>query len=103
MKRVIDRQLYDTESAEQIARYAHITDRGDFHYQIETLYKTDNGEFFIHGEGGPATEYAERCSDGRTSGEEIRVMSEDDALDWCEKRSIDGEIVVSEFDHLFAN
>ncbi|MCU4971853.1 hypothetical protein OB955_03760 [Halobacteria archaeon AArc-m2/3/4] len=100
MKRVIDRQLYDTKSAEQIARYAPITDRGDFHHQIETLYKSDGGEFFLHAEGGPATEYAERCNGGKTSGEVIKLMDEDAALDWCEERSIDGEIIVAEFSHL---
>ena len=29
MQRVINRKLYDTEQAEQIARYAPLTDRGD--------------------------------------------------------------------------
>ncbi len=97
MKRVIDRKLYDTETAEKIARYAPITDRGDFNYLIETLYHTEDGEYFLHGEGGAATEYAQRCNGGKSDGAEIKLLTEEQALDWCEERSIDGEIVLDEF------
>lgn len=101
MQRVIDRKLYDTERAEQIAKYAPNTDRGDYDYLIETLYKTSKGEYFLHGEGGAATEYAKPCDGGaRTAGEEINPIDEEAALDWCEERAIDGEIVVEEFGHL---
>lgn len=31
--------MYDTEQAEEIARYAPNVDTGDFNYLIETLYK----------------------------------------------------------------
>ena len=97
MKRVIDRKLYDTETAEPIAQYAPITDRGNFNYLIETLYRTEDGEYFLHGEGGAATEYAQRCNGGKTDGAEIKLLTEEQALDWCEERSMDGEIVLDEF------
>lgn len=97
MKRVIDRKLYDTEQAEAIARYARNTDRGYFHYFLETLYKTDNGEYFLHGEGGPKTKYAERFNGGRTGGAEIKLLTDEQAVNWCEKCSIDGEVVIEEF------
>ena len=100
MQRVIDRKLYDTDQAEQIARYAPLTDRGDFNYLIETLYKTADGEYFLHGDGGAATKWAEKISNQRTPGEEIRLLTGEEALDWCEERAIDGEIVVDEFGHL---
>ncbi len=100
MMQVINRKLYDTESAEQIAQHAPRTDRGDFHFLIETLYRTDDGELFLHAQGGAATKYAKPCNGGKTSGEEIRLVSEDKALDWCEERVIDGEVVVEEFGHL---
>ncbi|XVH32634.1 hypothetical protein ACNS7O_05455 [Haloferacaceae archaeon DSL9] len=100
MQRVIDRKLYDTDRAEQIARHAPNTDRGNFHYLIETLYKTSEGEYFLHCEGGAATEYAKPCEGGRTAGEEIDPLDVEAALDWCEERAIDGEIVVAEFGHL---
>ena len=61
MQRVIDRKLYDTDRAEQIAKHAPNTDRGDYHYLIETLYKTSERGYFLHCEGGAATEYAKPC------------------------------------------
>ena len=97
MKRVIDRKLYDTETAEQIAQYAPITDRGDFNFLCETLYRSEDGECFLHGEGGPKTKYAKRCSGGTTGSAEIKPLTDEQALDWCENRSIDGEIVTEEF------
>lgn len=100
MQRVINRKLYDTDAAERIARYARNTDRRDFNYFVETLYKTEDGEYFRHGRGGPNTKYSRRVNGGITGSEEIVVLDEDEALNWCEKRSIDGEIVVEEFGHL---
>jgi hypothetical protein len=101
MQRVIDRKLYDTDRAEQIAQHAPNTDRGNLHYLIETLYKTSDGEYFLHCEGGAATQYAKPCSGGGTTGgAEIELLDEAAALDWCEERGIDGERVVDEFDHL---
>lgn len=101
MKRVIDRKLYDTDRAEQIAQHAPNADRGDFHYLIETLYETPDGEYFLHCEGGAATEYSKPCGGGgRTGGEELNLLDEDAALDWCEERGIDGQLVIEEFGDL---
>ena len=101
MQRVIDRKLYDTDRAEQIAQYAPNADRSDLYYLIETLYETSGGEYFLHCEGGAATQYAKPCSGGGTTGSaEIELLDEEAALDWCEERDIDGEIVVEEFGHL---
>lgn len=101
MQCIIDRKLFDTERAEQIARYAPNTDRGDYNYLIETLYKTPDGEYFLHCEGGAATEYAKPCGGGgRAAGEELNVLTEEAALDWCEERAISAQLVVDEFGHL---
>ncbi|MCU4971149.1 hypothetical protein OB955_00150 [Halobacteria archaeon AArc-m2/3/4] len=100
MQRVIDRKLYDTDAAEQIAKYAPLTDRSDFHFLIETLYKTSDGEYFLHAEGGAATKHAEKISNEKRPGEEIQLLTDEDALDWCEEREIEGETVVKEFDNL---
>jgi len=103
MKRVKDRTVYDTEVAEQIAQYAPNAKRGDHHHLIETLYKTTDEEYFLHCEGGAATGYAKRVSEGFAAGKEIRRLTREEALDWCEERSIDGEIVVEEFGDLLEN
>ena len=100
MKQIIDRKLYDTSLAEQIAKHAPLTDRGDFNYLIETLYKHSDGEYFLHAEGGAATKWAEKISNRRTPGEKIQRLTDEEALDWCEERAIDGEVVVDEFEHL---
>ncbi|RZV10520.1 hypothetical protein BDK88_1688 [Natrinema hispanicum] len=100
MQRVIDRKLYDTDQAKQIARYAPLTDKGDFNYLIETLYKTSDGEYFLHGDGGAATKWAEKISNKRMPSEEIQLLTDEEALNWCEERAVDGEIVVEEFGHL---
>jgi hypothetical protein len=76
-------------------------DRGDLYYLIETLYKTPSGEYFLLCEGGAATQYAKPCSGGGTTGSaDIELLDEEAALDWCEKRAIDGQIVVGEFSQL---
>lgn len=101
MKQVIDRKLYDTDAAEQIAQHAPITDKSDLYYLIETLYRTSDGEYFLHGDGGAATKWSKEVTDGRSAGEKIKSLTDEEALDWCEERCIDGEIVVEEFaDHL---
>ncbi|ACM58815.1 conserved hypothetical protein (plasmid) [Halorubrum lacusprofundi ATCC 49239] len=100
MRQIIDRKLYDTDAAEEIAEHAPNTDRSDLYYLVEALYKTDDGEYFLHGAGGAATKYATSHSNGKSGGEEITVLSEDDAVDWCEDHSIDAEIILEEFGHL---
>lgn len=103
MIRIIDRKAYDTDKAEQIAKYAPRTDRSDFSYLIETLYKDSDGEYFLHGDGGAATKYARQVSDGKAPGETIKPLSDEEALEWCEDREIDGEVVIEEFGYLIEN
>lgn len=100
MKQVINTKLYDTESAEQIAKHSNHAPTSDYNYLRETLYKTDSGQYFLHGRGGAASKYARSTGDGLISSEEIIVMSDEEALSWCEERQIDGEIVAEEFDEL---
>lgn len=98
MKRVINRKLYDTDQAEPIAKHAPNTDRSDLYYLIETLYQTSDGEYFLHCEGGAATQYAKPVSGGGTTGgAEIELLEEESALEWCEERGVDGQVVVEEF------
>jgi hypothetical protein len=103
MQRIIDRKVYDTDSAEQIAKHGVIVDKGDFHALAETLYKDSNGEYFLHCQGGAATEYAEQTSNGTTYGETLELLTKDEALDWCEKRATSSEAVLEEFAALIEN
>lgn len=103
MRRIKNRTLYDTETAEQIAQHGSAADPSDFHHLAETLYKTPDGDYFIHGKGGAATKYATRTNDGTTNGQEIRQLTTEEALQWCKDHSIDGDIVVNEFAELLTN
>lgn len=85
MRKVIDGLLYDTETATPVAHWDNGKLPGDFHRLEETLHRTPNGRWFLHGEGGAMTRYAESVGDGFTGGEEIRVLTEAEAQNWLEK------------------
>ncbi len=96
MKQIINRKMYNTETASEIDYHSNGYYTNDFNYICETLYKKKTGEFFLYGEGGPNTEYAERCCDGWCGGEKITPLTEDEAKDWLEKNS-DGDTYIEVF------
>lgn len=85
MKKSINGKVYNTETADFIGEYSNNLGRRDFRYRIEGLYKTHKGAFFLHGEGGAMTEWGRSCADLRCEGESIRVLTPEEALDWCEQ------------------
>ena len=98
MKKVIDGKLYNTDTATEISMasygYGNDLDAWD-----ETLYVTKNGAFFIYGSGGPASKYgrSER-QNSMSGGSELRVVSKEDALEWCEKYVDDADEYRDYFD-----
>jgi hypothetical protein len=88
MKKIIDRIVYDTEKAEQIAFYSSNYNPGDFEYFEERLYQTKKGNWFLHGEGGPASPYCETFGNSTSGSEEIVPMDEDEVIEWCERRQL---------------
>ena len=98
MRKIIKGRMYDTETAEEIASAYSRANRGDFRWFEETLYRKKTGEFFLYGEGGPLTKYAEVGENGREkwSGEKFIPLDIEEAKRWCEK-----EIDVSEYIELF--
>jgi len=88
MEKLIDGKLYSTDNAQLItSTYPNGTqDRSNFRFLKESLYVTENGAYFIAGEGGPRTKYSQpAATGGTTGGEDIRVLSEDDAFEWCQR------------------
>ena len=86
MRKVINRRLYDTDTAESIGDWENCCDRGNFHYCSETLYRKRTGELFLHGEGHGLSPYGKTYGDGmRGWGEAIVPLAEDDARDWVEE------------------
>lgn len=83
MKKVINGLLYDTEKAEEVAIYSNNRVSGDFKMLEETLYRTKNGRWFIHGIGGAMTEYAvEAGNNSWSDSEQIRPVDEEYAKEF---------------------
>lgn len=85
MKRIINGKRYDTETAEELYSYSY-SNRGDFHYFRETLYRKRTGEFFLYGVGGPASKYAQAIDmNSWSGGERLMPMTYAEAQQWAEK------------------
>lgn len=86
MKKIINGKLYDTGTATKLAVRPWTGSWNDLDYIVETLYRKKTGEYFLHGEGGPATRYAQATGTNSWSGgERIMPLGYDDAREWAEK------------------
>lgn len=84
MKKIINGKVYDTDTA----RYVGGDGGGDgFSRWSEDLYQKRTGEFFLFGEGGPATKYAEYVDGNNawSNGSKIIPLNVDAAREWVEK------------------
>lgn len=100
MRQVIAGRLYDTEAdgVEEVGNYS-FSNRNDFRHVDESLYKTKSGRYFVAGEGGPLTHYAQSVGNNSTAGGSgIRVFTETEALTWCESHDIDADSIAKHFD-----
>lgn len=92
MKKIVKhgylQMVYDTEKAEKIAEYESNHNRGDFQFFEETLYRTKKGNWFLHGEGGPASPYCETFGNSTSGSEDLIPMDEDEVIEWCERRQM---------------
>ena len=90
MKKIINGRRYDTDSAKALAE-ASYSNRSDFNFWEETLYRKSTGEFFLYGEGGPASRYAQAVGQNSWSGgERIMPLSTEEAKKWAEE-NLSGE------------
>ena len=86
-KKVINGKMYNTDTAKLIESFSHKY-RNDFEYFKEELYQKKTGEFFIDGEGGAASKYAEDgATGGRNFGFKLVPLTETEAQEWVEKRA----------------
>ena len=76
MKKVIRGLYYDTDTAKKLAGYYPVPyDVTNFRHYSEELYKKRTGEYFLYGEGGPMSPYAEYAGPNEaTDGEEINEI-----------------------------
>lgn len=86
MKKIINGRKYDTDTAKCLGAWENEYGCGDFKHMEESLYKKKTGEFFLYGEGGAMTQYAERDGDAYCYGEKIIPLTESEAREWAESR-----------------
>jgi len=84
MNKVIRGKRYDTKTAKLLGVKSSDLSPTDFGYWEEALYKTKSGNYFLYGEGGPASRYAVNAGNSSSSGEEIRAYSLEQAQQWVE-------------------
>ncbi len=85
MKKIINGKRYDTETAKLIGSDGY-SNPSDFNYWSEDLYQKKTGEFFLYGEGGARTQYAQAIDlNSWCGGERIMPLSYDEAREWAKK------------------
>ena len=96
MKKIINGKRYDTETARLVHHYHNGHHGDDFRNCAEDLYRTRSGKYFLHGEGGPMSEYAEPCGDTSIGwGSAITPLSDNEAHAWLEDH--EGEAAIEEY------
>lgn len=85
MKKIISGKSYDTTTARYVGGIS--AGNGDRLYGwSESLYVKRTGEYFLHGEGGPGSQYSRQTGFNNWSGsEEIRPLPYAEARAWAEK------------------
>lgn len=74
MKAIIEGKRYNTETATEIAYYSWGS-YSDFEHVEETLYRTENGAWFLVGGGGPKSTYAKPLSGSGLAGSSNNLVS----------------------------
>ena len=86
MRKIINKKMYDTETAEWVEEFENTPYKSNYHYYVETLYRKKTGEFFLHGCGNAASPYADENADRmRSPGEKIIPLTEAEAKNWVER------------------
>ena len=96
MKKIINGKRYDTDTAKMLASDSYSNPR-DFRHWREPLYRKNTGEYFLHGEGGPMSRYAETIGQNEWSGgQKIMPLTIEAAQEWAEEH-LDGD----EYEQIF--
>lgn len=85
MRKIINGKVYDTETATHVGGWDNGCYTTDFDYAGEDLYRKRTGEYFVHGEGGARSVYAELDGDGWSGGSAIRPLTYEGARAWAEE------------------
>lgn len=98
MKQIINGKVYNTETATLLATWHNDLPDNDFSSLLEKLFITKKGQYFLYGNGGAMTWCAQSCAGGFCGGKVIKLVNQREALEWCEHRQIDPDLVASIFD-----
>ena len=97
LKQIINGKMYDTETAQEIGCDSNGMCRDDLWFVEETLYRKQNGEFFLDGHGGPLSRYSKpNGSFSRCGARELVPLSTEEAKTWVE-RHCPAEVYIDTF------
>ncbi len=86
MRIIRRRKIYDTKISKEMVRY-HLHNRNNISWFDEALYLTNNGCWFVAGEGGPLSAYGIDLGRGeKEGGKKLVPMSIDEVITWLEIR-----------------
>jgi hypothetical protein len=93
MRNIINRKIYDTETAELIFDTSNRNGVSDFGFERSGLYRTTRGAWFLAGNGGPMSRFSRTLSDrSRTEGSGCIPLTPADALSELERHNAAEEI-----------
>jgi len=93
VKRIIDGKIYNTETATCVAGTSARLPVNDFGWFEESLYVTKNGRWFLAGEGGPMSGYAQSVGQNQWGGgASLWTLTADEAMEWLERHEETGAI-----------
>lgn len=85
MKKIIDKKIYNTETATYIGGYEY-GNSGDFARREKSLYKTKKGQYFRYDSGGALTDMAVSCGSNSTTGsQDIQLLTREEAFAFLQK------------------
>lgn len=96
MKKIINKSLYNTDTARLVGQSNNGEQWGDFTRIDQDLYQTKSGKYFLHGYGGAMTIYAEHHGNSTSGGEKIIPLTADEAREFAEEH-LSPDIYASEF------
>ncbi len=86
MTEIINGKKYCTETAAKLAEGGNGLHHSNFRWCEEALYRKKNGEFFLAGQGGPRSKYAEEIEPRTWSdGSRIIPLTTEESKRWVEK------------------
>jgi len=91
-------KVYDTATAQLVHTWDSGHNAGDFHESRETLFRTRNGTYFVHGRGGALSRWGVPVgNNGRGGGSAILPLTDEEAREWLEQHDAPVEVIEALF------